>query len=85
MKKFAALTYGGILVLNDLKDPAANLKHADVTLLTPSFARILNPTDFPNIRAVRLPQFQTRFPTFNKENMCYAGLFSWRALNARNC
>ncbi|KGO66584.1 AMP-dependent synthetase/ligase [Penicillium italicum] len=51
---FATLSYGGTLVLNDSNDPFNNLKHADVTLLTPSLARMLDPTDYPNLRAVWL-------------------------------
>ncbi|CAI7629519.1 unnamed protein product [Penicillium glandicola] len=51
---FATLSYGGTLVLNDSKDPFDNLKCADVALLTPSLARMLNPSDYPNLRAVWL-------------------------------
>ncbi|KAJ5504752.1 AMP-dependent synthetase/ligase [Penicillium fimorum] len=51
---FPTLSYGGTLVLNDSKDPFDNLKHADVALLTPSFARMLDPIDYPNLRTVWL-------------------------------
>ncbi|KAJ5375404.1 AMP-dependent synthetase/ligase [Penicillium concentricum] len=51
---FATLSYGGTLVLNDSDDPFDNLKHSDVALLTPSLARMLDPIDYPNLRAVWL-------------------------------
>nr|UPX44802.1 NRPS [Penicillium camemberti] len=51
---FATLSYGGTLVMNDSTDPFDNLKHSDVALLTPSLARMLDPIDYPNLRAVWL-------------------------------
>ncbi|KAI0176001.1 acetyl-CoA synthetase-like protein [Hypoxylon sp. FL1284] len=51
---FSALSYGATLVLKDKTSPFENLKTSDAAILTPSVAGILDPEDFPNLKALYL-------------------------------
>lgn len=51
---FSALSYGATLVLKDPKNPLDHLKQSDVTMLTPSVARVLRPHDFKQLKSVYL-------------------------------
>ncbi|RYC63450.1 hypothetical protein CHU98_g2785 [Xylaria longipes] len=60
---FSALSYGATLVLGDEDgDPFAHLKKVNAAVLTPSIAKILEPSDYPNLTTVYcvgepMPQF----------------------------
>ncbi|KAJ8109213.1 hypothetical protein ONZ43_g6197 [Nemania bipapillata] len=60
---FSALGYGATLVLeNEDGDPFAHLKKVTAAILTPSIAKVLEPSDYPNLRTVYcvgepVPQF----------------------------
>lgn len=49
---FSTISYGGTLLLPEASDILANLQKADVALITPSVAKLLNPTDYLNLEAV---------------------------------
>ncbi|KAJ4357164.1 uncharacterized protein N0V89_001739 [Didymosphaeria variabile] len=51
---FSTLSYGATLVLQDESQPLDHLKKADSVILTPSVAQILEPSDYPNLKAVYL-------------------------------
>lgn len=51
---FSALTHGATLVLPSGADPFSHLHCVDSCILTPSIARVLNPTDFPQLKWVYL-------------------------------
>ena len=50
---FSALSYGATLVLRPEGDSFAVLKTVDSAILTPSVASLLDPQDFPKLKAVR--------------------------------
>ncbi|KAI0447487.1 BcNRPS1, nonribosomal peptide synthetase [Xylaria telfairii] len=50
---FSALSYGATLVLGDEDgDPFAHLKKVNAAILTPSIAKILEPSDYPDLKTV---------------------------------
>ena len=49
---FSALSYGATLVLADPSNPLASLAKVDSAVLTPSMAKLLDPNDFPELKAV---------------------------------
>ncbi|PVI02684.1 putative nonribosomal peptide synthase GliP-like protein [Periconia macrospinosa] len=49
---FSTLSYSGTLLLPEASDVLANIQKADVALITPSVAKLLNPTDYPNLEAI---------------------------------
>ena len=49
---FSALSYGATLVLADPSNPLAGLAKVDSAVLTPSMAKLLDPNDFPELKAV---------------------------------
>ncbi|KAI1825838.1 BcNRPS1, nonribosomal peptide synthetase [Xylaria intraflava] len=50
---FSALSYGATLVLADEDgDPFAHLKKVNASILTPSIAKILEPSEYPNLTTV---------------------------------
>ncbi|KAI1120260.1 BcNRPS1, nonribosomal peptide synthetase [Nemania abortiva] len=50
---FSALSYGATLVLGDEDgDPFAHLKKVNAAILTPSIAKILEPSDYPDLTTV---------------------------------
>ncbi|KAJ6092457.1 hypothetical protein N7467_004426 [Penicillium canescens] len=51
---FSALSYGSTLVLPRSADPFAHLSEADACILTPSVAKVLDPTRFPSLTTVYL-------------------------------
>ena len=56
---FSALSYGATLRLKCLTDPFEHLKTVDSAILTPTIAKLLNPTEFGNLRAVSyVPHYQ---------------------------
>ncbi|MBH1945618.1 AMP-binding protein, partial [Erythrobacter sp. YJ-T3-07] len=50
---FSALTHGATLVLPLGPDPFDPLRTVDAAILTPSLARVLNPSDFERLKWVR--------------------------------
>ncbi|KAF2198590.1 acetyl-CoA synthetase-like protein [Delitschia confertaspora ATCC 74209] len=73
---FSALSYGATLVLTDGVDPFSQLRRATTAMLTPSVARVLEPSDFHNLKAVYFggepvpPQVNDKWskemPTYNQ-------------------
>ena len=57
---FSALSYGGTLVLPDGSDMFSALAKADSAILTPSIARVLDPANYPKLKAVCHPCFGNR-------------------------
>lgn len=51
---FSALSYGATLVLNDPANPFDVLHYVDSAILTPSVANVLDPSDYPDLKAVYL-------------------------------
>ncbi|MCJ1401062.1 hypothetical protein MMC11_004274 [Xylographa trunciseda] len=51
---FSALSYGATLVLKRSADPFDHLKSVDSAILTPSMAKVLNPVDYPLLKAIYL-------------------------------
>ncbi|CRG92077.1 hypothetical protein PISL3812_09132 [Talaromyces islandicus] len=51
---FSALSYGATLVLNDSANPFDVLHLVDSAILTPSVANVLDPSDYPDLKAVYL-------------------------------
>ncbi|KIX09578.1 uncharacterized protein Z518_00658 [Rhinocladiella mackenziei CBS 650.93] len=51
---FSALSYGATLVLKDPHDPFAHLRRVDATILTPTLASTLDPSDFLHLKTVYL-------------------------------
>ena len=51
---FSTLSYGATLVLSSSADPFAQLQESTAAIFTPSIAKILDPDDFPNLKAVYL-------------------------------
>lgn len=49
---FSALSYGGTLVLPDGSETFGVLSKVDSAILTPSIARVLDPANYPNLKAV---------------------------------
>ena len=49
---FSALSYGATLVLQSGDDPFAHLSDVDSAILTPSMARVINPSDFERLSTV---------------------------------
>lgn len=60
---FSALCYGATLVLAEEDgDPFAHLKRANAAIMTPSIAKVLDPSDYPDLKTVycvgeQLPQY----------------------------
>jgi non-ribosomal peptide synthetase component F/aryl carrier-like protein len=50
---FSALTHGATLVLPSGSDPFGHLHSVDAAILTPSLARLLDPTEFKHLKWVR--------------------------------
>ncbi|KAI0153251.1 hypothetical protein GGR57DRAFT_502990 [Xylariaceae sp. FL1272] len=51
---FSALSYGSTLVLGCAEHPFSQLRCVDAAIMTPSIARVLDPNDFPNLKALYL-------------------------------
>ncbi|CAI6331120.1 unnamed protein product [Periconia digitata] len=49
---FSCFSYGGTLLLSETSDVLDNLNYADVAIITPSVAKLLNPNDYPNLQAI---------------------------------
>jgi len=49
---FSALSYGATLVLQTSADISAHLSRSTSAILTPSIAKVLNPSDFPSLKYV---------------------------------
>ena len=54
LEVFSALSYGATLVLTDGVDPFSQLRRATTAIMTPSIARVLDPADFPDLKAIYL-------------------------------
>lgn len=59
---FSAISYGGTLVLPDSSEMFDVLSKVDSTILTPSIARVLDPANYPKLKAVRYHPRKNRFP-----------------------
>ena len=59
---FSCLSYGGTLILNDPQHPFENLGRADVAMMTPSVAKLLDPLDHSNLESVSVFTMVTNFP-----------------------
>ncbi|KAG8412671.1 Nonribosomal peptide synthetase [Metarhizium acridum] len=72
---FSCLSYGGTILLSETADVLSNLQKADVAMITPSVAKLLNPRDYQNLEAIymvgeHLPQavcdaWSAVMPAFN--------------------
>ncbi|GAW14660.1 hypothetical protein ANO14919_040630 [Xylariales sp. No.14919] len=51
---FSALCYGATLVLKDSSRPFDHLKRCDAAILTPSVAKALDPSEFPDLKTLYL-------------------------------
>ncbi|KJK94803.1 hypothetical protein H633G_01313 [Metarhizium anisopliae BRIP 53284] len=51
---FSSLSYGGTILLSETADVLSNLQKADVAMITPSVAKLLNPRDYENLEAIYL-------------------------------
>ncbi|KAF2446656.1 acetyl-CoA synthetase-like protein [Karstenula rhodostoma CBS 690.94] len=51
---FSALSYGATLVLPDRRNPFAHIHIVDAVILTPSVARMMEPSDFPALSTLYL-------------------------------
>lgn len=74
---FSALSYGATLVLAHSANPFAHLRLVDSTILTPSIAKILVPSDFPKLKNV---SFSLLYSCPSSEMLIlHSGLLGWRA------
>ncbi|CAD6577320.1 MAG: hypothetical protein ASARMPRED_008215 [Alectoria sarmentosa] len=60
---FSTLSYGATLILGNAVNPVGHLGSADSAILTPSIAKVLDPADFPKLRAVYLILYNMYGPT----------------------
>ncbi|RFU77899.1 amp-dependent synthetase ligase [Trichoderma arundinaceum] len=51
---FSCMSYGGTLLLSRSANPLETLRQADVAMITPSIAKMLNPHDYRNLEAIYL-------------------------------
>ncbi|KJZ70091.1 hypothetical protein HIM_10518 [Hirsutella minnesotensis 3608] len=49
---FSCMSYGGTILLSETADVLSNLHKADVAMITPSVAKLLNPRDYQNLEAI---------------------------------